>query len=233
MTIRLRHSLLSLAAAALLAPGPAVAQRLDEPVGPWWVGVGVGAGSIQSLAPAPAAHRDAVAASIEFGYRMTPAWGAGLELGTMVPLTGCADWQCAESREEFAPRFNRLHAFAEFRAPASGLRLRAGFGVSRFCYQRHWSSDAWSLLDTMLFLLDDDYLLYGDGGSGAWRCDASRKALGGSVSAGYDWRLARGTPLTMGVRLTAEAANYSGIRAIDLPRFRHRAVFLTLHLNVN
>lgn len=232
MPIRCRQILPTLAV-ALLLPGIAAAQRADEDYGPWWLGFGLGAGSINSLAPAPAADRDAVAASIEFGYRMTRDWGAGLELGTVIPVSGCADWSCAESQADFAPRFSRFFAFGEFRPPDSGWRLRAGIGISRFCYQRHWSSDGWSLLDTLLFLFDEDYLHYSDGGSGAYHCDASRNALGGSVSAGYDWRVARGTPLSMGVRITAEAANYGEIRSIDLPRFKHRSVTLTVHLNLN
>jgi hypothetical protein len=37
----------------------------------------------------------------------------------------------------------------------------------------------------------------------------------------------------MGVRLSAEAARFSGSPASGMPAFGHRAVMLTLHLRVN
>jgi hypothetical protein len=53
------------------------------------------------------------------------------------------------------------------------------------------------------------------------------------VSIGYDWRVERNSPLHMGVRLSAEGANYSATRSIGVPKFRHRAVMLTLQMLVN
>ena len=197
-----------------------------------WIGLGLGGGSVNSIAPAPSAGRDAFAASVELGYRFTPGFGLGLELGAVTPVSGCRDLQCGDTDAAFAPSFNRLFAFGEFRPGDSGLRLRAGFGVSRFCYQRHWDKDAWSMFDTVMLLIDDDYLDYSDG-SGAYRCDASRKALGGAVSVGYDWSAAENAPVSVGVRLTAEAANFSRSAGVGLPSFRHRAVMLSLHVRVN
>lgn len=198
-----------------------------------WAGISLGGGAFQSLAPAPAAGRDALAASVEVGYRFTPSVGVGLELGTIAPLGGCAEWNCGSSANDFAPGFSRLFAFGEYRGRNSGWSVRAGLGLSRFCYQRHWSPDAWSWFDTLDLLLNDDLLDEDTGGTGAWRCDARRMALGGSVSVGYDWPKLTRSHLSMGVRLSAEAANYGDSPAIGLPAFRHRALILSLHLNLN
>jgi hypothetical protein len=204
----------------------------DEPERGVWLGVGLGGAAVSSLAPAPGAGRGAVAGSIEVGYRFVRDWGMGLELGAVTPVSGCGEWQCGDASSDFAPIFNRLFAFGEFRPRNSGLRLRANLGVSRFCYQRHWSDDALSMFDIVLALIDDDYSYYDDN-SGAYRCDASRKALGGSVSLGYDWKLSREAPVSVGARLTAEAANFSATPSAGLPAFKHRAVTFTLQVAVN
>ena len=69
-----------------------------------------------------------------------------------------------------------------------------------------------------------------DGGSGAYRCDAAREAVAGSLSVGYDWRL--DATASMGVRLTAEAAHFADKAGIGLPSFRHRALLFTVQLNL-
>jgi hypothetical protein len=218
------------AMAGLAMPLISIAQQPANGRGggpPFWLGASVGGASVNSLAPAPSAGREGLAASIEVGYRPAPDWGVGLEYGGVLPFSGCAQLGCGESGADFAPNFTRFFAFGEFRPRNSGLRLRAGFGVSRFCYRRYWSEEAWNWFDTLMLALDEDY---SEGGSGAWRCDASRQALGGSVSLGYDWPVAAGA--AMGVRLTAEAANYARSPAMDLPSFRHRAVLLSVHINL-
>ena len=224
---------LALAITLIASPAVVLAQSARDQQQPFWLGFDVGAAVVQSLAPAPSAGRDGLAASIELGYRFAPEWGLGLEYGGVVPFSGCAQSGCGQSQQDFAPNFSRFFAFGEYRARDSGVRLRAGFGVSRFCYRRHWSEDAWSWVDTINFtisaLLDDDD--YG-GGTGAWRCDAARKALGGSLSVGYDWPVANNSG-SLGVRLTAEAADYDRTPGADLPAFRHRALLLTVHLNLH
>ncbi len=220
--------------AGLLAlPAVAPAQEISQR---WWLGAGIGGADVRSLAPAPSAGRRAVAASVDFGYRLTPQWGLGFEFGTTVPVDGCADWQCAGTADRFAPAFTRMLAFGEFRPRDSGLSLRAGAGVSRFCYSRHWSGSAWSWGDTLgallTGLLEDEPDVTTDG-SGAYRCDARMKALGGAVSLGYDWPVRAGAPVSVGLRLTAEAAGFGATPAIDLPAFHHRALMLTLHLSIN
>lgn len=79
----------------------------------------------------------------------------------------------------------------------------------------------------MLLVLDDDH----DHGTGAMRCDAAQRALGGSVSVSYDWALPR-TPATMGLRLSAETARFKSEPDVNMPSFQHRAVMLSLHFTL-
>jgi hypothetical protein len=202
----------------------------------WWLSAGLGGGSVNSQAPAPSAQRDAFTASVDVGYHISPRWGLGLDAGIVVPGGDCARWECAASPAEFAPNFTHLRVFGEYRPRNSGWRLRAGVGSSRFCYRSYWSDSGWNWVDTIdvvLQLLNDDYISNDtiDGGSGAYRCDAKKGALGVALSAGYDWPVAG--PMSMGVRLTAEGANFRATPSIGLPAFRHRAVLLSLHLNLN
>lgn len=224
-----------LAVLVLALPLPSLAQASagqgDEAIAPYWIGMGLGGGSVRSLAPAPSAGRDVLAAHFEVGYRIHRDWGVGLELGAIVPFSGCAQWDCDSAPSGFAPNFSRISGFAEYRPRQSGWRLRAGVGMSRFCYQSHWEGNAWSWVDTVAAVLFDDDIPGGDG-TGAWRCDASRRALGGSVSVGHDWPLAR-TGATLGLRLAAEAADFDGTSAVGMPAFRHRAVTMTLHLTLH
>jgi hypothetical protein len=238
MRIRgLKALLASLACVAACAT--AWAQRVGGPqeaplVGPW-LSVGLGGAAVTSTVPAPSAGRGAMAASLDFGYRFTPQWGLGLDLGAVLPLRGCADWDCAGTAAQFAPDFTRIHLFSEYRPRNEGWRFRAGLGVSRFCYRSQWSDTAWSWTDAVNAFLE---AFDGDSqgtieGSGNYRCGARKNALGGMVSVGYDWPVAAEAPVTMGVRLTAEAAGFHDTPAIGLPAFRHRSVMLTLHLNLN
>jgi hypothetical protein len=198
-----------------------------------WLSVGVGGATVKSLAPSPAAGLEGVAGSIEVGYRFTPEWGVGLDFGAIAPVGGCAYWDCASPPQEFAPNFTRVFAFGEFRPRDSGWRFRASAGVSRFCYSRYWSDSAWNWGDFAMMLLDEDYLADTIGGSGAYRCDGRTRAMGGSLMVGYDWAVTPKAPVSIGVRLTAEAANFGATDQIGVPAFRHRAVTLSLHLNLN
>jgi hypothetical protein len=222
---------------ASLTVCPAMAQRFDaDRSAPWWVDVGVGGATIESPVAAPATDRGGLAASLDFGFRFTPHWGLGLEFGAVAPSHGCAAWQCEVSAPEFAPAFTRIFAVSEFRPGRSGWRLRAGAGVSRYCYRAHWSESAWSWTDTVdmaLLLLGDGPLDGRIGGSGGYLCDAHKNALGGTVSVGYDWRVSTRAPVSMGLRLSAEAAGFSAEGPVGLPAFRHRAIMLTLHLKLD
>ena len=218
---------------------PALAQRAGAPGGDphtWWLSLGLGGAAVGSRTPAPSAGRGAVAASLDFGFRITPKWGLGLELGAVSPVDGCSNWDCAGTSAQFAPDFTRIHVFSEYRLRESGWRFRAGLGVSRFCYRSHWSDSAWTwgdTLNTALILLDGNPPEGTISGSGGYRCDARQNALGGVVSVGYDWPVTTQAPVSMGLRLSAEAAGFQDTPAIGLPAFRHRAVMLTLHLKVN
>lgn len=230
-----RKMLLFVLAGLVAWPAAAVADDRDLQVAPgWWLGVGVGAAAVHSPAPAPAANREGLTGSIEVGYRFTPRWGVGVDFGAVAPVRGCADWDCANgSPGHFAPNFTHVFGFGEFRPRNSGWRLRASAGISRFCYSRYWSDSAWSWGDFAMLLLDDDYLYDTVSGSGAYRCGARTRALGGALTVGYDWAVSRTAPVSTGVRLTAEAADFGSTPAIALPGFRHRALTLTLHLNFN
>jgi hypothetical protein len=229
----LRGLLIAIASATAL---PALAQIEDESgAAPWWLDVGAGGATVGSPASAPAANRNGLAASLDFGFRITPRWGLGLEFGAVAPSHGCAAWQCDVTSADFAPAFTRIFAFGELRPGNSGWRLRAGAGLSRYCYSAHWSDSAWSWTDTVdvaLLLLGDGPLDGRIGGGGGYVCDAHNNALGGTVSVGYDWRVSTQAPVSMGVRLSAEAANFSAEGPIGLPAFKHRAVMLTLHLKI-
>lgn len=237
-----RLSTVLLASLACLAPTLALAQGglqqfEEESFRRWWVSAGLGGATVRSGEPAPSAGRSGVAASVDAGYRYSREWGMGVEYALVAPLAGCTAWDCAASKGEFAPNFTRLTAFAEYRPQRSGWRLRAGAGVSRFCYQRHWSESAWGWGDTLELvissLLEEDYIDDPARRSGAWQCDGAAKALGATISVGRDWRASRQGSLTFGWRLTAEAANFDQTAAIGLPAFRHRAVMLSLHLNID
>jgi hypothetical protein len=243
--VHARHGSLAALLAMLIGVStwatPALAQRPrdfrdDESAPRLWLGVGVGGAAVQSLAPAPSAGEDALNLSIDVGYRFTPQWGVGLEFGAVLPANGCPDWQCPVNSAEFAPSFTRILAFGEFRPRQSGWRFRAGAGLSRFCYRSHWSDTAWSWVDTVDFalqLLGDDAISNETVGSGGHRCDARMNALGGTVSAGYDWPVRPESPVAMGLQLGVEAANFGANPASDLPAFRHRAVTLLLRLDIN
>jgi hypothetical protein len=238
--IVLRHNVAALlillaGLAAWSQPAQSQEYRDDEFAPHWWLGAGVGGASVRSLVPAPSADRGAFAASVDFGFRFTPQVGLGLEFGATAPTDGCSASECAVNAAEFAPTFTRMFAFGEFRPRESGWRLRAGAGLSRFCIHSHWSDNAWGWADTFdlaLLLLNDDRI-YDLGGSGGYRCDGRKKALGGMLSVGYDWRVSANAPLSMGLRLSGEAANFDADPSIGLPAFRHRAVMMTLHLNIN
>lgn len=224
----------TLSTPVLAQQGPA--RFTEDSLQRFWLSAGLGGAAVHSVASAPSADRNGIAASIDVGYRFSPQWGMGFEYGVVAPTSGCTVWQCAGSVGGFAPNFTRALAFGEYRPRHSRWRFRAGAGVSRFCYSHHWSESAWGWGDTLEVLIsaivDEDY---DDDGqrSGAWRCDGRTKALGAAVSMGYDWPIKDGAPVSMGVRLTAETARFGGTPAIGLPGFRHRALMLSLHLNIN
>lgn len=235
-------SLLLALVATLAFATPALAQRSevgvsDDAWSRWWLSAGLGQAAVTSPAAAPSAGHNGMAASLDVGYRITPQWSLGFEYGGVAPLSGCTVWKCASAGGDFAPNFTRLMAFAEYRPRYTGWRFSAGTGISRFCHSRHWSDSAWGWGDSLEVLisalLDDDYEDDSYSRSGAWHCDARTKALGGAVSAGYDWPAGDHSPVTMGLRLTAEAAGFGATPSIGLPAFKHRAVMLTLHLNIH
>jgi hypothetical protein len=130
---------------------------------------------------------------------------------------------------DFAPNFTHWFLVAENR-PLERLRLRAGVGVSGMCYSFHEtrSSDFERFLEYLFFGDDDSYY----DGSTHWECKSSLKALGGSVSIGYQWPLPD-PGSSIGLQLRGEAANFAASSTAGTPAFRHRAVTLQIQLNIN
>lgn len=238
-------SLLRGAALCILAglaswSAPAMAQYdpgswKDESARGWWLGAGIGTASIGSASHGPSAGRGGFAASVDFGYRLTPQWGLGFEYGGVMPVNGCANWDCPEGKAEFSPNFTHLLAFGEYRPRQTGWRFRAGLGVARFCSSKQWSDTAFGWGDVLEIFITAalDGETHGENSGGGYLCEGRVNALTGVASVGYDWSVSAHSPVTMGVRLSAEAAKFSESPAISVPAFRYRAVMLTLHLNIN
>jgi hypothetical protein len=192
----------------------------------WWLGVGLGTGSITSAAPAPSAKRDGFAANLDLGYRLTPTWGLGFEIGVVAPTSGCGASHCAPNDPDFAPNFAHWFVVSEWRPGNAGWRLRASAGLSTMCYDHYYSDTGWGTFWNVV--------LFGDlqvGSVGSTRC-RNLSALGGALSVGYQWPLGdSGT--SMGLQLRGEAANFAASSQAGLPAFHHRALVLLLQLNVN
>lgn len=235
----LRGAALCVLAALASWSAPAMAQYNpgswdNEPAPGWWLGAGIGAASIGAASHGPSAGRGGFAASVDFGYRFTPQWGLGFEYGGVMPAGGCENWNCPGGMAQFSPNFTHLLAFGEYRPRQTGWRFRAGLGAARFCSSKQWSDTAFGWGDVVeIFIsaaLDGD----ADGiHNGGYLCEGRVTALTGVASVGYDWQVRPHSPVTMGVRLSGEAAKFAETPAIGAPAFRYRAVMVTLHLNFN
>ncbi|HTQ35633.1 MAG TPA: hypothetical protein VMH77_01245 [Steroidobacteraceae bacterium] len=192
-----------------------------------WVGVGVGNGTVESAAPAPAAGLSAFAGSIDAGYRITREWGLGIDVGVIAPLGGCGGHQCSPAQYDFAPDFAHWFLLSEYR-PGGGWRLRAGAGISSMCYHYYkGSAPSWEYVVAVL-LDDSDY----DPDAPQWRCN-SLSAFGASASIGYQWRIGRDSPASVGLQLRGEMADFAASSNAGTPAFRHRAVTLQMQFAFN
>lgn len=193
----------------------------------WWLGVGLGTGSITSSAPAPSAQRDGFAANLDFGYRLTPSWGLGFEIGIIAPAGGCGARYCAPTDPQFAPNFAHWFGVSEWRPGNAGWRIRASAGLSTMCYDYYHSDNpGWATFWNVV--------LFGDvqvGSVGSTRC-RTLDALGAAVSVGYQWPLGE-SGTSMGLQLRGEAANFAASSEAGLPAFHHRALMLLLQMNLN
>jgi hypothetical protein len=219
----------------LLCPALAAAQSPyygDDPRARGWLGVGIGGGTINSAAPAPSADHDAFSFTVDGGYRITPQWGLGLEFGMVTPNGGCGGHHCSSDSPDFAPDFSHWFLVGEHRPGDSGLRLRAGIGVTSMCYRyyRTRSSSFERFLEALLFYDEDEYYYYDDDRT-HWDCK-SLQALGGSVSVGYQWPFPDARS-SVGLQLRLEAANFAASATAHTPAFHHRAVTLQLQMNIN
>lgn len=218
-----------LMASALLCPALAGASSSgwEDVDTRWWLGIGIGGGAVKSAAPAPSADRNAVAFSIDGGFRITPQWGLGLEYGAVNATSGCGGRHCTPAMSDFAPDFTRLFAVGEYRPVDSGVRIRAGAGISSMCYQFYKSPrSAWDkLLD--VFISGESM----DNSTDSWNCKSLR-AFGIGASIGYQWPIG-GTAASLGLQLRGEAARFAASTAAGTPAFQHRALMLQLQLNFN
>ncbi len=201
----------------------------------YWLSMGIGGGKVGSTATAPSAGRDAIDFSVDTGIRLTPRWGIGLEYGIVAANSGCGGHHCTPSAPDFAPDFTRLFLIGEYRPPHDrGLRLRAGVGVSNMCYSYYKAdgSSAWEdFLEFLAIVLSDDYHYDRDHDGTHWSCK-SLSALGGSVSVGYQWQIARSNT-SVGLQLRAEAANFAASSKAGTAAFHHRAAMLQVQLSFN
>jgi hypothetical protein len=199
-----------------------------DPDNPFWLGLGVGGGKLQSAASAPSAERDAFSFSVDVGVRIARDWGLGLEYGLVMPQGGCGGHGCTPQRSDFAPNFSHWFLIAEHRPPDSGVRLRAGAGVSSMCYRYYKAQgDFWEeFVEALVFR--DDTVDYDDT---HWDCKSLR-ALGGLVSVGYQWPISEGEG-SIGVQLRGEAAKFAASSKAGTQAFRHRAVTMQIQLNLN
>lgn len=195
---------------------------------PYWLGIGFGGGGVNSDPPAPSSDRDSFAFSVDAGMRITPEWGIGLEYGLIAPNGGCGGHHCTAADPDFAPNFSHWFLVAEHRSGEDGgMRLRAGLGVTSMChhYYRTGNASFWEFLAAVF--LSDDY----DGTIRHWECD-SLQAFGASASIGYQWALPD-SGSSIGLQLRGETAKFAASSSAGTPKFRHRAVTVQIHLNLN
>jgi hypothetical protein len=212
----------------LLCPVLAGAQTRYNVDQPFWLGVGIGGGRVNSDAPAPSAGHDTFAFTIDAGMRITPQWGIGLEYGRIAPGGGCGGHRCTPADHDFAPDFSHWFLLAEHRSGEDGaMRLRAGLGISGMCYHFYKTGNAsfWEVLLAVVIADESDATIR------HWECD-SLHALGASVSLGYQWALPD-SGSSIGLQLRGEAANFKASSSAGTPKFRHRAVTVQIQLNLN
>lgn len=220
---------------ALLAPALAGAQSrtyaADFEEHRFWVGVGLGYGTIKSDVRSRSVDRKLVSLGIDAGYRIAPEWGLGLEFGAVIPTSGCDGLGCSPSLPGFAPNFTHWFLLGEYRPGNSGMRVRLGAGPSWMCYRYYETNvSTWEkILDAILLGDEQD----GSGEPGRSRRCKHLKAFGASASVGYQWRLGGEAPTSLGVRVRGEAANYAASSKAATPAFHHRALMLELQLGLN
>ncbi len=142
--------------------------------------LGGGIGVAQSEFGSAAPKQSNGAMTLEAGWLMTPHWGLGLEMGINFTDSRCTF--CGTNADNLKKEFGHVFLVAEYRPKQYGWRLRAGAGESEIDLY-YW--DGW------------EYVI------------SSETTLGGGLSAGYQWHLPTKMPLSLGVRLSGETANFS------------------------
>jgi hypothetical protein len=196
----------------------------------FWADLALGGGSITSARPAPSADRDVISGNIDVGLRIHPEWGLGTEFGVIGPTSGCGGrTECNPRRPDFAPNVTRWFLIGEYRPGDRGMQLRVGAGPTWMCYRYYeTSTSAWDKLLNALFLGDD-------GSAKPERSIGCKhlRALGASVSVGYQWQLGEDAPASIGLQLRGEAANFGANSKAGTPAFHHRALMMQVQLSIN
>jgi hypothetical protein len=168
----------------------------------WWLGGGIGVAQANYGSAAPG--NTGLALTLEGGWRITPHWGLGLELGMNMTDPSCKI--CGTDAGNRKTQFNHLFLVAEYRPRESGWRLRAGAGESEIDVY-YW--DGWEYITN------------------------SVTTFGMGLSAGYQWRLGSDSPLSLGVRLSGETANFPARSNLGTAPVPYSATTLTVQLVFN
>jgi Outer membrane protein beta-barrel domain len=190
-------------ALGMATTAPVLAATQDTATENWWW-LGAGIGAAQRDYGSAAPGDTAFAFTLEAGMQITPHWGLGLELGANMAGSGC-DF-CGPYGGSLNTEFDHFFLVGEYRPREYGWRLRAGVGVSAY---------------------DLSY------GYGMGYPSYTVNTFGAGLSAGYQWRLGTVSPLSLGVRLSGEAAHFPARRNLDALSLQYSAVTLTLQLTLN
>jgi hypothetical protein len=166
--------------------------------------LGAGIGAAQRDYGSAAPGETAFAFTLEAGMRITPHWGLGLELGANMAGSGCSF--CGPYGGGLNTEFDHFFLVGEYRPKEYGWRLRAGVGVSAYDLSYGYGMD---------------YPSY------------TVNTFGAGLSAGYQWRLHTVSAMSLGVRLSGEAAHFTPRSNLDTGSVSYSAVTLTVQLAFN
>lgn len=166
--------------------------------------LGAGIGAAQRDYGSAAPGDTAFAFTLEAGMHITPHWGLGLELGANMTGSGCKF--CGPYGGGLNSEFDHFFLVGEYRPKEYGWRLRAGVGMSAYDLSYGYGMD---------------YPSY------------TVNTFGAGLSAGYQWRLGTMSLLSLGVRLSGEAAHFPARNNLDIAAVPYSAVTLTGQLFFN
>jgi hypothetical protein len=176
----------------------------------WWFEGGLGAAQLGTGQAAPnGGDRSGWVFTLGAGYRLTPEWGVGVDLGStqVQSFFVCGYYQtCTETPSEAArgKEFDHYLLTTQYRpaGAANGWIFGAGVGALQYCYG-----------------LQDGY-----------SCQTVT-SLGAGLTVGYDWRMRRAG--RVGFRLAGESANFGARASESIAAFHYSAVRLTVNWSTN